>query len=145
MIALWFNTATCHKAEVTWCAATGGVGATERSPLVSAEQAHRKAAQTPHRAPGLRCPQVNGSIWSGSVLALRWLKFQHPEGALPSSHSLFPSDAHSVPPLQRPQLCTPVPAQVGPLKPKPALMTEGTDRKVRGQSSKTPPPRQFTV
>lgn len=56
--------------------------------------------------------------------------------------SINPSDVHSVPPLQRPQLCTPVPAQVGPLKPKPALMMEGTDRKVRGQSSRTHHPLQ---
>lgn len=116
IIALWFNTATRHKAGVTWRAAT------ELSPLVSrlslrtAEQAHRKAAQTPHRALGPGCSQTMGSIWSCSVLALHWLEFQHPQGACPSSH-VHPSDARSVPSLPRPRLCTPVPAQVGALKP----------------------------
>lgn len=109
------------------------------SGLRIAEQAHRKAAQTPHRPRG---SQVNASICS--VLTLPWLEFQHPGGAFPSSTLCFhpvvhPSHAHAGPPLQRAQLCTPVPAQVGPLKPKPASMTEGTDRKVRDQSSKDPP------
>lgn len=87
---------------------------------------------------------MNDSILNDSVLALHWLKFQHPEGACPSSHSLFPSCRPSI----RCSLC-PTSAKTpavytcsGPGRPpetQTCLNDGGTDRKVRGQLSETPP------